>query len=192
MNFKNVCELCLTGGQPPHGDQGDSAHFPFHPLLPFMVTTATPAGRHWVLTYRTDPYYPELLPTKPLPIPMPHNTLSSWLHQAIKNWAAISLVRLLRACSLGTVNLPESALSIKPPCFVIWLQFGLPISIDLTCYISNIKDTYRNTVKYVPCTSDCQPSNSLWTQTVSSDFFVACQTLERESWWSDSSGRESS
>jgi hypothetical protein len=71
--------------------------FPLHPLLPFMVTIATlahsdyacpairgfmvimatPAGGQWVLTYPTDPYYPEFLPTKPQPILMPHNTLSS-------------------------------------------------------------------------------------------------------------------
>jgi hypothetical protein len=31
-----------------------------------------------------DPYYPELLPTKPRPIPMPHNTLSSWRHPGYK------------------------------------------------------------------------------------------------------------
>jgi hypothetical protein len=31
----------------------DSAHFPLHPLLPFMITMATPAGRQWVLTHIT-------------------------------------------------------------------------------------------------------------------------------------------
>jgi hypothetical protein len=55
----------------------DTVHFPLYPLLPFMITMATPAGRQWILTYPTDPYYPELLPTKPRPILMLHNTLSS-------------------------------------------------------------------------------------------------------------------
>jgi hypothetical protein len=92
---------------------------------------ATPAGKQWVLTYPTDPYYPELLPTKPRPIPMSHNTLSSWLHPGYKNWAAISRVQLLRPCSLGTVNLAWEH-TLNKACFIIWLQFGLPIHIDLT------------------------------------------------------------
>jgi hypothetical protein len=100
--FLAAAGFCLAGGQPPHGDQGLSTrfstppppsfhgyhgnshtwqlrNFPFHPLpsLSPLITMATPAGRQWVLTYPTDPYYPELLPTKPRPIPTPHNTLSS-------------------------------------------------------------------------------------------------------------------
>jgi hypothetical protein len=52
--------------------------FQFHPPSSSpLVTMATPAGGQWVLTYPTDPYYPELLPTKPQPIQMPHNTLRS-------------------------------------------------------------------------------------------------------------------
>jgi hypothetical protein len=58
--------------------------FPLHPFLPFMVTIATlvhrdyarpairgfmvtmatPAGGQWVLTYPTDPYYPEFPPNQ--------------------------------------------------------------------------------------------------------------------------------
>jgi hypothetical protein len=41
--------------------------FPFHtpPSFSPLITMATPTGGQWVLTYPTDPYYPELLPTKP-------------------------------------------------------------------------------------------------------------------------------
>jgi hypothetical protein len=126
--------------------------FPFHPppTSSPLVTMATPADRQWVLTYPTDPYYPELLPIKPQPIPMPHNTLRSLLHLGYKNWAAISLARLLRPCSLGTVNLTrECALNkacLKPVCFVIWLQFGLPICIDLTIMGENFRDLWRNSL----------------------------------------------
>jgi hypothetical protein len=118
--------------------------FPFHPPPSSspLVTMATPAGRQWVLTYSTDPYYPELLPTKPRPIPMSHNTLSTWLHPGYKNWAAISRAHLLRPCSLGMVNLawehPLNIACFKPVCFVICLQFGLPIRVDLT-----ILDSYQ-------------------------------------------------
>jgi hypothetical protein len=148
---------------PPHGDQGLSAqlstppppsfhgyhgnssmlrmvirHFPFHPPPSSspLVTMATPAGGQWVLSYPTDPYYPELLPTKPWPIMKPHNTLSSWLHPDYKNWAAISPAWLLWPCSLGMVNLAQertlNKACLKPVCFVIWLRFGLPICVDLT------------------------------------------------------------
>jgi hypothetical protein len=108
---------------------------PFHPP-PSSSPLATAAGGQWVLTYPTDPYYPELLPTKPRPIPTPHNTLSSWLHPGYKSWVAISRARLLRPCSLGMVNLArECTLNkacFKPICFTIWLQFGLPVCIELT------------------------------------------------------------
>jgi hypothetical protein len=44
---------------------------------------------------------------------------------------------------LGMVNLAqERALNkacLKPACFIIWLQFGLPISVDLTL-MSQIMD----------------------------------------------------
>jgi hypothetical protein len=67
---------------------------------------------------------------------MPHNTLSSSLHPGYKNWAAISPALLLWPCSLGTVNIAQertlNKVCLKPACFVIWLQFGLPISVDLT------------------------------------------------------------
>jgi hypothetical protein len=95
---------------------------------------------HWQaigfeLSYRsTLPWDPP--PTRPQLIPALHNTQSSWLHPDYKNWAAISQVWLLRPCSLGMVNLAwERALNkacLKPACFVIWLQFGLPIRINLT------------------------------------------------------------
>jgi hypothetical protein len=112
-----------------------------------------------------DPYYPELLPTKHRPIPMPHNTLSSWLHPGYKNWAAISPAWLLRPCSLGTVNLTrERALNkacLKPACFIIWLQFGLPISVDLTLW------------KLCVCVCVCE--TGVWTQ----DFKLAKQVPHR-------------
>ncbi|XP_073921073.1 uncharacterized protein [Castor canadensis] len=53
-----------------------------------------------------------------------------------KNWAAISRAQLLQPCSLGTVNLAQERTlhkaCFKPICFVICLQFGLPICVDLT------------------------------------------------------------
>jgi hypothetical protein len=92
--------------------------FPFHPPPSSspLITMATAAGRQWVLTYPTDPYYPELLPTKSQPIPTPHNTLSSWLHPGYKNWVAISWARLLRLCSLWTVNLAWEC-TLNKACF---------------------------------------------------------------------------
>jgi hypothetical protein len=59
---------CLAGGQPPHGDQGLSAHFPLHPLLPFMITMAAPAGRQWVLTHITPSSSPPNLDLSRCPI----------------------------------------------------------------------------------------------------------------------------
>jgi hypothetical protein len=129
--------LCSLSTSPPslHGYHGNSSAQWLRPaaIRGFMITMATPTGRQWVLTYPTDPYYPELLPTKPWPIPMPHNTLSSWLQPGYKNWAAISLGRLLRPQTENlTQEHPLNKACLKPACFVIWLQFGLPISVDLT------------------------------------------------------------
>jgi hypothetical protein len=110
--------------------------FPFHPPPSSspLITMAIPTSGQWFLTYPTDPYYPELLPTKLRPISMPHNTLSSWLHPGYKNWAAISRVRLLLPCFL--VNLTQECTlnkaCFKPICFIIWLQFGLSIRVNLT------------------------------------------------------------
>jgi hypothetical protein len=100
--------------------------FPFHPppsSFP-LITMSTPTGGQWVLTYPTDPYYPKLLPTKPQSIPMPHNILSSWLHQNYKNWATIARGQLLWPCSLGQWTSPKSTLSIKLALSLFALLFG--------------------------------------------------------------------
>jgi hypothetical protein len=141
--YQRVWDVWLVGSH-PMVIRDSPLDFPLHPLLPFMitmsnsgaqqlqrwairgfmVTMATPAGRQWVLTYPTDPYYPKFLPTKPQPIPMPHNTLSSWLHPSYKNCAAISWAWLLQPCSLGRWTLPESALSVKLALSLFALLFG--------------------------------------------------------------------
>jgi hypothetical protein len=125
-----LCSLSTPSPPSLHGYHGNSsAQWLQHAAIRgFMITVATPADRQWVLTYPTDPYYPKLLPTKPRPIPMPHNILRFWLHPGYKKTGL--------PCSLGTVNLAgERTLNkacLKPACFVICLQFGLPISVNLT------------------------------------------------------------
>jgi hypothetical protein len=91
--------------------------FPFHPppSCSPLITMATPAGGQWVLTYPTDPYYPELLPTKPWPIPTPHNTLSSWLHLGYKNRAGLPFLwgNFSGPVLWGRWTSPKSARSVK-------------------------------------------------------------------------------
>jgi hypothetical protein len=122
-----LCSLSTPSPPSLHGYHGNSsAQWLWHPAIRgFMITMATPAGGQWVLTYPTDPYYPELLPTKPRPILMPHNTLSSWLHPGYKNWTAISPVRLLWPCSLGMVNAAQEC-ALNKTCLLCYLALVWP------------------------------------------------------------------
>jgi hypothetical protein len=134
-------------GSHPMAIRDSLLDFPLYPLLPFMITMSNSSAQQleaswlpwqlllagqWVLTYPTDSYYPKYLPTKPQPIPMPHNTLSSWLHPSYKNWAAISWAQLLRPCSLGWWTSPERVLSIKLALSLFALLFGSNLTFPST------------------------------------------------------------
>jgi hypothetical protein len=147
---------CLAGGQPPRGNQGLSIS-PFPSLSPLWLPWQhPPAHDDWGLS--TSPFSFLFLLWLPWQFPLagnrsgPIQSTSPWAHS---HWTSTypdaprypKLLTSPRTYKTGLPFLgcnfsgpvlwgwwtsPESTLSVKPACFVIWLWFGLSICINLT------------------------------------------------------------